>query len=152
MNTRLNTWLSGRKTYIVSAATFVMALAAVMNGWGDAQINSFAAAMAVAVSTMRAGIEKSGTGTGSNTYKIIIVAVIGFMFLGGCAALGTVDPATGTSPAQDIVAALAEGASLFGPAIGTAVPLAAASILSIIIALGKVQDATAPPPPGAPPV
>lgn len=142
MNTKLNTWLSGRKTYIISATTFVMALAAVLNGWGDAQINSFAAAMAVAVTTMRAGIEKSG----NNTPKVIILAFIGFMFLGGCAALGTVDPATGTSPAQDIVAALAEGASLFGPAIGTAVPLAAATVLSIIIALGKVEKPESTPP------
>jgi len=138
---KFNAWMSGRKTYITSAAVFVLALAAVMNGWGDAQINAFAVALATAIATMRAGIEKSG----SQVLKVIIVAGIGFMFLGGCAALGTVDPASGTSPAQDIVAALAEGSSLFGPAIGTAVPVAAASILSILIALGKTKDSTTPP-------
>lgn len=140
MNGKIQKWLKGRKTYIVSAAIFVGGLAAVMNGWGDAQINAFAVALATAISTMRAGIEKSG----SQVPKVIIVALIGFLFLGGCAALGQVDPESGTSPAQDIVAALAEGTSLFGPAVGTAVPLAAASILSIIIALGKVGDASTP--------
>ncbi len=143
MNGKIQAWLKGRKTYITSAVIFVGALAAVMNGWGDAQINAFAVALATAVATMRAGIEKSG----SQVPKIIIVALIGFLFLGGCAALGQVDPETGTSPAQDIVAALAEGASLFGPVVGTAVPTAAATVLAVLIALGKVEDSETNPQP-----
>lgn len=139
--------LDGKKTYYITGAMFVIALAAVMNGWGDAQMSAAVGGIAAAMAAMRAGVEKSG---GGSTTKLIIVALLGLFLLGGCAALGTVDPATGTSPAQDIVAALAEGSSLFGPVIGTAVPLVAATLLSLAISLGKVKDSTSAPTSGPP--
>ena len=73
---------------------------------------------------------------------LMIGACASLFLLAGCAALGTVDPATGTSPAQDIVAGAGDIASLFGPTLGTAIPLGLAGLLSIFIALGKDIPAT----------
>lgn len=138
---KVNRSLRGRKTYIATATMFVFALAAVMNGWGDAQISAAIGSFAAALAASRAGIAKIN---GGSTTKLIIVSLLCLFLLGGCAALGEVDPATGTSPAQDIVTALAEGSSLFGPVVGTAVPTAAAAVLAILIALGKVEEAEEP--------
>lgn len=140
--------LRGRKTNIMASIMFVYALAAVLNGWGDAEVSAGIGAMGAAFAALRAGVNKNN---GGSTARLIVVCVLCMFLLGGCAALGTVDPETGTSPAQDIVAAIASGASLFGPAVGTAVPTAAAAILMAIIAFGKVDDGTSTPtPPGQP--
>ncbi|MEK0325748.1 MAG: hypothetical protein QQN63_08590 [Nitrosopumilus sp.] len=130
-------WMKGRKTHMLNATVIVIALAAVLNGWGDVQINAFAIAIASAMSAHRAGVGKNGVG---QVGHVVIACVIGLFLLVGCAALGKIDPLTGTTPAEEIVAALSTSSSLFGPVIGTAVPLAAASIFAILIALGKAKE------------
>ena len=130
-------WMKGRKTHMLNATVIVIALAAVLNGWGDVQINAFAIAIASAMSALRAGVGKNGVG---QVGHVVIACVIGLFLLVGCAALGKIDPLTGTTPAEEIVAALSTSSSLFGPVIGTAVPLAAASIFAILIALGKAKE------------
>ncbi len=135
---QLNSWLSGKKTNILSAWGFCGALFMVMNGYGDDQISVLLATVATLAATGRAAIKKSN----GVVPFLIIGSMAGLFLFNGCASLGVVDPATGTSPAQDIVAAAGTGAALFGPVIGTAVPLGLASVLSILIALGKSKEPT----------
>ncbi len=141
MLTKTRQSVEGRKTYIMAGAMFVFALASVMNGWGDAQMSAGIAGIAAAFAATRAGIDKNN---GGSTVKLLALMGLSLFLLGGCAGLGTVDPQTGTSPAQDIVAAIASGASLFGPVVGTAVPTAVAAVLAILIAGGKAKANTPP--------
>jgi len=148
MITRTKTALEGRKTYIMASVMFVFALASIMNGWGDAQTSAAIGAIGTAFAATRAGLDKNN---GGSTVRMLLICALCLFLLTGCAGLATVDPATGTSPAQDIVAAVASGASLFGPVIGTAVPTAVAAILAILIAGGKAKDASASSTPVSPP-
>ena len=128
--------LKGKKTNLISAWAFCGALYMWMNGIGEAEQQAILATVAALAASMRAGMARN--------MPVFLVGgiVASVMFLGGCATLGIIDPATGTSPAQDLVTAITPIAGLFGPIIGTAVPLGLASLLSIIITLGKVKDAT----------
>lgn len=131
---RLTASLKGKKTNLISAWAFCGALYMWMNGIGEVESAAILGTVATLAAAMRAGIAKNGN-------AVLILAVgASFMFLGGCAALGVADPATGTSPAEDIVAAAGTAAALFGPVVGTAVPVGIGSILSILIALGKSKD------------
>ena len=132
---QLNDALSGKKSYFIATWAFCGALYMWMNGIGDAESQAILGTVAAGLATLRAGITKNGA-------AVLIVAVTAGFFLTGCASLGVVDPATGTSPAQDIVTSVGEVASLFGPVAGTAVPIGIASLLSILIALGKVKKPT----------
>ncbi len=129
---RLQKALEGKKTNLISAWAFCGALYMWMNGLGEAEVSATLATVAALAASMRAGIARNGG-------AVALVAIVAGIFLVGCASLGTIDPATGTSPAQDIVAGTAEALAPFGVGVGTAVPLSLAGILSIIIALGKVK-------------
>ena len=136
---KLQAALVGKKTNLISAWAFCGALFMWMNGIGDVEQQAILGTVAALAASLRAGIAKNGAAA-----VLIIGASASFFLLGGCAALGVVDPATGTSPAQDIVAASAETAALFGPVAATAVPVGLASLLSVIIALGRVSEVPAP--------
>ena len=130
--------LKGKKTNLIAAWAFCGALFMWMNGFGEAEVSATLATVAALAASLRAGIAKNGTA------MVIICGCASLFLLGGCAALGLIDPATGTSPAQDIVVAAGETAALFGPAIGIAVPIGLASLLTVLIALGKVKPPTEP--------
>ena len=130
---RLALALQGKKTNFVSAWAFCGALYMWMNGLGEAEVAATLATVSTLAATLRAGIAKNGNAV------LIVTAGLSMIFLVGCASLGVIDPATGTSPAQDIITAAGETAALFGPVIGAAVPVGLATVLSIIIALGRVQ-------------
>ncbi len=133
---QITAWLDGKKTNLVSAWVFCGALYMAMNGIGDDQLNALMATVATLAATMRAAQTKA-----AGLVPVLVGGLaVSLLMLGGCASLGMIDPATGTSPAQDIVQAAGETAALFGPVIGAAVPIGLASLLSIIIALGKVED------------
>lgn len=132
---QITAWLDGKKTNLISAWAFAGALYMVMNDIGDDQISALLATVATIAAAMRASNAKIA--------KAILPLVIGCLFAGGlvaCASLGTIDPSTGTSPAQDITKASGSIASVFGPAVGTAVPLIVGGILSVIVALGKTKE------------
>lgn len=132
----LNKWLDGKKTNLISAWVFCGALYMAMNGIGDDQLSAIMATVATLAATMRASVAKVGA-----IVPFMIVGVGASLFLlGGCAALGVIDPASGTSPAQDIVLATGETAALFGTVAGTVVPIGVASLMTILIALGKVKE------------
>ncbi len=136
---QITAWLEGKKTNLISAWVFCGALYMAMNGIGDDQLNALMATVATLAATMRAAQAKVAT------LPIIIVGIsVSLMMLGGCAALATIDPASGTSPAQDIVVAVGETATLFGPVVGTAAPIVIGTILSLLIAFGKAKDAAVP--------
>ena len=137
---QITVWLKGKKTNLISIWAFAGALYMWMNGIGEPEQQAILGTVAAGLAALRAGINKNGTAA-----AMIACATAGLFLLGGCAALGMVDPATGTSPAQDIVAGVSETAALFGPVAGTAVPIGLASLLTVLIALGKVKDATTPP-------
>jgi hypothetical protein len=59
----LEEFLRGRKTYLWAAGMFTLALAAIANGWGDAQIAALGGEIAVLAATLRAGIGKMGGGS-----------------------------------------------------------------------------------------
>ncbi len=128
--------LEGKKTNLISAWAFCGALFMWMNGLGEAEVSATLATVAALAASMRAGLARNGG-------AVALVAITAGFFLVGCATLGVIDPATGTSPAQDIVAGTAEALAPFGVGVGTAVPLALAGILSIVIALGKVKNSGA---------
>ena len=123
--------LQGKKTNFIAAWAFCGALYMWMNGIGEVEEQAILGTVAAGLASLRAGISRNGA-------AMLICALTAGIFFVGCASLGTVDPATGTSPAQDIVAAAGDAASLFGPVAGVAVPIGLASFLSILIALGKV--------------
>ena len=133
MIVRLQKALEGKKTNLISVWAFCGALYMWMNGLGEAEVSATLATVAALAAALRAGVAKNGAG-------VAVMAITAGVFLSGCAALAKIDPGTGTSPAQDIVASVGETAALFGPAIGTAVPIALATVLSVIIALGKAKD------------
>ncbi len=137
---RISEWLVGKKTNLVSAWVFCGALYMAMNGIGDDQLNALMATVATLAATMRAAQTKAAA-----VAPIVLVGIsTSLLMLGGCAALATIDPATGMSPAQDIVVAVGETAALFGPVVGTAAPIVIGTILSLLIAFGKAKDAAAP--------
>jgi len=132
---QLNDALSGKKSYFIATWAFCGALYMWMNGIGDAETQAILGTVAAGLATLRSGIAKNGV-------AVVLIAVTAGFFLVGCASLGVVDPATGTTPAGDIVTAVGETAALFGPTAGTAVPIGVATVLSILIALGKIKKPT----------
>ncbi len=130
---RLRKALEGKKTNLISVWVFCGALFMWMNDIGESEQQVILATVAALAASMRAGILKSGA-------AMFLVAVTAGMFLSGCASLARVDPGTGTSLAQDIVAGAADIGSLFGPVLGAAIPPGLGGILSIMIALGKAKD------------
>ena len=137
---QLNAAMSGKKTNLTAAWTFGFALFLVMNGVGvdeagaihlaqdQAGLGALLTAMSAGMATTRAAIAKAA------------VPILGVALFVGCASLATVDPATGTSPAEDIVAAVGAITPLFGPGISAAAGGITSGILSIIIALGKAKE------------
>ena len=125
---QIMTWLSGRKTYIISALGFIYAIAAVTNGWGEAEINATIALISGIGASTRAGINKAA--------PILLLSCVMFV---GCAGLGQKGP-DGTTPADNIVAGAVEIATGLPAPWNTAIPAATAGLLSILIGFGKAKD------------
>ena len=125
---QIMTWLSGRKTYIISALGFVYAITAVTNGWGEAEINATIALIAGIGASTRAGIN-----------KVAPALLLSCVLCVGCAGLGQKGP-DGTTPADNIVAGAVEIATGLPAPWNTAIPAATAGLLSILIGFGKAKD------------
>ena len=132
--------LKGKKSYLISIWAGMGALYMWMNGIGEAEQTAILATVAALGASLKAGIVRQ------NGVAILLVGASASLFFlaSGCATLGAIDPATGTSAAQDLVTASGELASLFGPMAGTIIPVGLGAILSMIITMGKVKDASAP--------
>lgn len=128
---QMQKWLSGRKTYFLSAAMFTIALTAVLNNWGETELAALAAGIAALTASLRAGVNKSGAA---------VVMLAATLTIAGCASLGKVDPVTGTSPAQDIVSATAPLGAMLPKPFNAIVPGVVGSVLALLIALGKVKE------------
>ena len=137
MINRVREALKGKKTNLISVWAFCGALFMWMNDIGETEQAAILATVAALGASLKAGIVRQA---------VVPMLLIGLgcssFFLVGCAALGQIDPASGTSPAQDLVAASSEFASLFGPMAGTVIPLGLGAILSAFITIGKVKDAS----------
>ena len=132
MIARLRVVLQGKKTNLISAWAFCGALFMWMNGIGEIEQQAILASVAALGASLRAGMGKA-------TAMFVMMGISG-LWMAGCAGLARIDPVTGTSPAQDIVAGASDIGMAFGPAFGTVVPLTLAGVLSIIIALGKAKE------------
>ncbi len=131
---KMQDWLKGRKTYFLSAAMFTIALTAVLNDWGAPEMSALAAGIAALSASLRAGVKSGGI-------AMLFLAVT--LTIGGCASLGKVDPATGTTPAQDIVTATAPIGAMLPSPFNAIVPGVVGSVLALLIALGKAKDGEA---------
>ena len=123
-------WLSGRKTYIISAIGFVYAIAAVTNGWGAAEINATIALISGIGASTRAGINKAT--------PVLLLSCVMFV---GCAGLGEKGP-DGTTLASNIVDGSVVVASVLPAPWNMAIPAATAGLLSILIGFGKAKDSS----------
>jgi len=133
---RIRDSLKGKKTNLISVWAFCGALFMWMNDIGEVEQQAILATVAALGASLKAGIVRQAT-----VPFLLIGLGISATFLGGCAALGQIGPG-GTSPAEDLVGSAAEIASLFGPLAGTIVPVGLGAILSAIITIGKVKDAS----------
>jgi hypothetical protein len=145
---QVESWLKGRKTYFLATGMFSLALAALVNGWGSTEIAALGGSIAALTATMRAAVEKSGPNGGPNIPKVVILTLATgalLTFMVGCAGLGVVDPATGTTPAQDIVSGAQEFSMILPPPLNTMVPVGVAGLLTILTAIGKAKAASPQP-------
>jgi hypothetical protein len=82
--------------------------------------------------------------------RTILPLIVSVFVLAGCASLATVDPATGTSPAQDIMEEVTASSQLLPPPLNMWVPAGAGLVLTLLIALGKAKPAAGGPTPTSP--
>lgn len=128
--------ISGRKSYLSAMLVFNLALWGWLNGELDVEKFGILASVAGMGAGLRASVGKL------NGKAAAVLLVAGLASLYGCASLGTVDPATGTTPAQDIQTGTVEPlAALLPPPFSTIVPIASAGLMTLLIALGKKDDA-----------
>ena len=131
-------YLSGRKTNLTAAVLFTLAVTAAVNDWTAPELAAFAAAVATISVTLRTAIASSLAFAEGKTRSARKAGLV--LFLAGalgCAAVGVgckgfyrVDPETGTSPAEDMGAGIAEFSVLLPPPWNTMVP-AVVALLTI---------------------